>query len=71
MSVQGWQSDSVFRRYAIVVTDDKLDAFKRQEAYEAQARAIAKALVDSLQIHRNFTPNENSSEVATPKPLRN
>jgi hypothetical protein len=58
-------------RDAFGATDDKLDAFKRQEAYEAQARAIAKAQADSLQIHCNPAPNENGQQVATCKPLNN
>lgn len=34
MAVQGWKTDSVFRRYAIVAIDDKRDAFAKLEAYE-------------------------------------
>jgi integrase len=34
MSMQGWATDSMFRRYAIVAADDKIDALQRQEDYE-------------------------------------
>lgn len=44
MAMSGWETDSVFRRYAIVENEDKLDAMKRQELYEAKQREEAALL---------------------------
>jgi integrase len=39
MAMQGWRTDSMFRRYAIVATNDKLDAMALQQAYESKLLA--------------------------------
>jgi hypothetical protein len=61
MQMQGWLTDSVFRRYAIVATDDKLDALKKQEAYEkqvlAEAAALAKRQQEANQEQQQFSNN--------------
>jgi integrase len=36
MELMGWKTDSMFRRYAIVGTEDKLAALNKQEAYEVK-----------------------------------
>jgi integrase len=39
MEVQGWETPSMFNRYAIVATADKADALRRQADYERQLLA--------------------------------
>ena len=39
MAMQGWRTDSMFRRYAIVATSDKLEALALQQEYEQKQLA--------------------------------
>jgi hypothetical protein len=36
MELMGWKTESMFRRYGIVATEDKLAALNKQEAYEVK-----------------------------------
>lgn len=49
MELQGWKTESMFRRYGIVAIDDKIAALEKLEAYEQR---------QPLQNHYN--PSENS-----------
>jgi integrase len=66
MEMQGWLTDAVFRRYAIVATDDKIDALAKQEAYEKQVQAEAAALAkkqqeaaETEQLQNSYIPAKN------------
>jgi integrase len=48
MAVQGWKTDSVFRRYAIVAIDDKREAFAKLEEYEKRQP-----------LQNSYNPSEN------------
>lgn len=41
MELQGWKTSNMFRRYAITSREDKLDAFRKQEAWEASRKQAA------------------------------
>jgi hypothetical protein len=41
MEVQGWESDAMFRRYAITTRQDKLESLQKLEQFEAETRTKA------------------------------
>lgn len=73
MKMSGWKTDSVFRRYAIVATDDMVDAIEKQQAYVAREREAAKQIEAQNAIHCKTTAigpeSRNGLEGATSKPL--
>ena len=53
--LQGWKTNSMFRRYGIVAAEDKLDAMQKQEAYEKQLQPAEAARVQKQQEARSVT----------------